>query len=44
MLDDEEIESGLTDGGNDGGTDAIYFIVNQRQLDASKNLACSVLI
>ncbi len=34
MLDDEEIESGLTDGGNDGGTDAIYFIVNQRQLVA----------
>ncbi|MBI1867585.1 MAG: AIPR family protein [Methylocystis sp.] len=31
-LDDEEIMYGLTDGGNDGGADAIYFLVNQRQL------------
>ena len=31
-LDDEEILYGITDGGNDGGADAIYFLVNQRQL------------
>ena len=31
-LDDEELLSGITDGGNDGGTDAIYFLVNQSQL------------
>ena len=31
-LDDEEIQYGITDGGNDGGADAIYFLVNQRQL------------
>lgn len=33
-LDDEEIMAGITDGGNDGGADAIYFLVNQRQLVA----------
>jgi AIPR protein len=33
-LDDEEIQYGITDGGNDGGADAIYFLVNQRQLVA----------
>ncbi len=32
MLDDGEIKSGITDGSNDGGADAIYFLVNQRQL------------
>lgn len=32
MLDDEEIQYGITDGGGDGGTDAIYFIVNQSLL------------
>lgn len=32
MLDDDEIQYGITDGGGDGGTDAIYFIVNQSQL------------
>ena len=31
-LDDEEIQYAITDGGNDGGADAIYFMVNQRQL------------
>jgi hypothetical protein len=31
-LDDEEIGSGITDGGNDGGADAIFFLVNQGQL------------
>jgi AIPR protein len=31
-LDDEEILYGIPDGGNDGGADAIYFLVNQRQL------------
>jgi AIPR protein len=31
-FDDEEIRFGITDGGNDGGADAIYFIINQRQL------------
>lgn len=30
-LDDDEIRYGITDGGNDGGADAIYFLVNQRQ-------------
>jgi hypothetical protein len=30
-LDDDEIKYGITDGGNDGGADAIYFFVNQRQ-------------
>lgn len=30
-LDDEEIRYGITDSGNDGGADAIYFLVNQRQ-------------
>jgi hypothetical protein len=30
-LDDDEIIYGITDGGNDGGADAIYIIVNQRQ-------------
>jgi hypothetical protein len=30
-LDDEEIRYGITDGGNDGGADAIYILVNQRQ-------------
>lgn len=31
-LDDEEIRSGITEGGGDGGADAIYFLVNQGQL------------
>jgi hypothetical protein len=31
-LDDEETQFGITEGGNDGGADGIYFIVNQRQL------------
>lgn len=31
-LDDEETQFGITDGGNDGGADGIYFLVNQRQL------------
>jgi len=31
-LDDEETEFGITEGGNDGGADGIYFLVNQRQL------------
>lgn len=31
-LDDEEIRYGITDGGNDGGADGIYFLVNQSQL------------
>jgi hypothetical protein len=31
-LDDEDIQYGITDGHNDGGADAIYFLVNQRQL------------
>jgi hypothetical protein len=31
-LDDEETQFGITEGGNDGGTDAFYFLVNQRQL------------
>ena len=28
-LSDEEIVNGITDGGNDGGADAIYFLVNR---------------
>ncbi|WP_425404319.1 AIPR family protein [Hwanghaeella sp.] len=32
MLDDEEILSGIVDGGNDGGYDAIFLIANQRQV------------
>jgi hypothetical protein len=31
-LNDEELQSGLTDGGNDGGADGIYIFANQRQL------------
>ena len=31
-LDDDEIMYGITDSGNDGGADAIYFLVNHRQL------------
>jgi hypothetical protein len=31
-LDDEELRSCITDGGNDGGADAIFFLVNQRSL------------
>lgn len=31
-LDDEETLAGITEGGNDGGADAIYFIVNHRIL------------
>jgi hypothetical protein len=31
-LDDEEIQFGITEGGNDGGADGIYFLTNQRQL------------
>lgn len=31
-LDDDELQDGITDGGNDGGLDAFYFIVNQRQV------------
>lgn len=31
-LDDEETQFGITEGGNDGGVDAIYFLVNQRML------------
>ena len=34
LLDDDEIQYGLTEGGNDGAVDAHYFIVNQRQLVA----------
>jgi hypothetical protein len=30
-LDDDEIQYGITDGGNDGGADAIFFLVNQGQ-------------
>lgn len=30
-LDDEETQFGITEGGNDGGADAFYFLVNQRQ-------------
>jgi hypothetical protein len=37
-LDDEEIQYGITDGGNDGGADAIYFLANQRQLVAEDTL------
>lgn len=32
MPDDEEISNGITDGGNDGGADAIFIIANQRQI------------
>jgi hypothetical protein len=32
MPDDEEIRDGITDGGNDGGADAIYIVANQRQI------------
>ncbi|WP_422003887.1 AIPR family protein [Pyruvatibacter mobilis] len=32
MLDDDEILSGIVDGGNDGGFDAIYLVANQRQI------------
>jgi AIPR protein len=31
-LDDEELRSCITDGGHDGGADAIFFLVNQRSL------------
>ncbi len=31
-LDDEEVQYGVTEGGGDGGSDGIYFLVNQRQL------------
>lgn len=31
-LDDEETLFGITEGGGDGGADALYFLVNQRQL------------
>lgn len=31
-LDDEETQFGITEGGNDGGADGIYFLVNQRLL------------
>ena len=31
-LDDEELRSCITDGGNDGGADAIFFLANQRSL------------
>jgi hypothetical protein len=31
-LDDDEIKYGLTEGGNDGGADGLYFIVNHRLL------------
>lgn len=29
-IDDDELESGITEGGNDGGIDAHYFLVNNR--------------
>ena len=32
MPDDEEIRDGITDGGNDGGADAIFIVANQRQI------------
>jgi hypothetical protein len=32
MLDDDEVMSSITDGGNDGGIDAVFFIANQRKL------------
>jgi hypothetical protein len=32
VLDDEETQFGLTEGGNDGGADGIYIVANQRQL------------
>jgi hypothetical protein len=32
VLDDEETQFGLTEGGNDGGADGLYLLVNQRQL------------
>jgi len=31
-LDDEETQFGIADGGGDGGADALYFLVNQKQL------------
>lgn len=31
-LDDDEIRYGITEGGNDGGADGLYFLVNQGQL------------
>ena len=31
-LDDEETQFGITEGGNDGGADGIYFLVNERIL------------
>lgn len=31
-IDDDDLESGITDGGNDGGIDGHYFLVNNRQV------------
>jgi hypothetical protein len=31
-LDDEELQYGITDKGNDGGADATYFLLNQQLL------------
>jgi hypothetical protein len=30
-VDDDDLDAGITEGGNDGGTDGHYFIVNHRQ-------------
>ncbi len=32
QLDDDELLSGITDGGNDGGADGIFILANQRPL------------
>jgi hypothetical protein len=37
-LNDEEIQYGLTEGGNDGGADGLYFIVNHRILVKDDNV------
>jgi hypothetical protein len=31
-IDDEDLEAGITDGGNDGGIDGYYFLINNRQI------------
>lgn len=38
-IDDDDIEAGITDGGNDGGIDGYYFLVNNRQVvDADSDI------
>jgi hypothetical protein len=38
-VDDDDLESGLKEGGNDGGVDGHYFIVNHRQpINADTNI------